>query len=81
MMTFHFFMDPGHGWLRVPRKMVEGLDISPYSYQRGDWVYLEEDDDMEKFVVYFGKENLRFIEHHTNRQSRIRSYQSYRRET
>jgi hypothetical protein len=38
------FNDPGHAWLAVTRKELEGLDIldriSPYSYQKGVMVYL-----------------------------------------
>ena len=66
--------------------------ISPYSYQLNDWVYLEEDCDLGAFIVahlesagrptdhatrhewvaqYLGKT------HHTNNQSRIRSFFRY----
>ena len=47
--------DPGHGWLEVDRAELVALgilgDISPYSYQRGDKVYLEEDCDFSRFLL------------------------------
>ena len=49
-----YFTDPGHGWLRVKRAELEDLgiagDITPYSYTKGQWVYLEEDLDMATFM-------------------------------
>lgn len=50
-MTFKHYFDPGHGWVAVERKLIEGLgllnQISPYSFQSksGKTVYLEEDRD------------------------------------
>lgn len=48
-MRLNFISDPGHGWLVVDRKHVVELgiapEISPYSYQKGDIAYLEEDCD------------------------------------
>ena len=45
--------DPGHGWLEVPRGLLDTLgiagDISRYSYVRGDRAFLEEDCDAVKF--------------------------------
>lgn len=55
-MKWH--VDSGHGWLEVNRKSLEklGVDkkISPYSYQKGTKVYLEEDCDASiYFEAYF----------------------------
>jgi hypothetical protein len=51
-LTFH--TDPGHGWLQVDRADLDALDIahkiSRYSYERGPWVYLEEDCDAALFM-------------------------------
>lgn len=48
-----FHQDAGHGWLCVKRAELERLgianQISRCSYERGASVYLEEDDDAEKF--------------------------------
>lgn len=80
-MKFIYFTDPGHGWLKVPRKLLEDLgiadQISHYSYQRGDYVYLEEDMDYTRFFNAYGMTESQVIERHTNRRSRIRSYRPY----
>jgi len=51
-LTMH--SDPGHGWLEVPRGLLDTLgiagDISDYSYIRGDRAFLEEDCDASRFV-------------------------------
>lgn len=50
-----FHSDASHGWYQVPRGvLVESgcaEDITPYSYQRGDQVYLEEDCDAGTFFT------------------------------
>lgn len=47
--TLVFHTDPGHGWLEVTRAQLDALgitaQITPYSYQHRDRVYLEEDID------------------------------------
>lgn len=52
--TFYFHQDAGHGWLAVPRKELKALgiltQISGYSYQKGQTVYLEEDIDAQIFL-------------------------------
>jgi hypothetical protein len=49
-----FISDPGHGWGRVVRGAIEDVGIadkiSRYSYQEGDFVYLEEDCDLYLFI-------------------------------
>jgi len=49
-----FHNDPGHGWLAVKRKELEDLgilsDITPYSYEKGETVYLEEDQDLTTYI-------------------------------
>jgi hypothetical protein len=52
------YSDPGHSWLRVPVVEIEPIKdkISPYSYMRGKFVYLEEDCDMRLFLEHkFGE--------------------------
>lgn len=50
---FVFHNDGGHGWLAVKRKLIEALgienEISIFSYQKGQSVYLEEDQDLGTF--------------------------------
>lgn len=49
-----FHTDAGHGWLKVNRADIDALgiahQISPYSYQRGDAAFLEEDCDASLFM-------------------------------
>jgi len=84
MRKYDFYSDPGHGWLKVKRQeLVElGIEsqISVYSYQKGDAVYLEEDSDAPKFMDAWERANLRsipYIEHTADRASRIRTYQPF----
>ena len=50
---FRFISDPGHGWLEVPRSLLSELgileEITTYSYQKKELVYLEEDCDASRF--------------------------------
>jgi len=52
--TYIFHTDAGHGWLAVKRKELIALNIlskiSPFSYQAGGTVYLEEDCDATIFM-------------------------------
>jgi hypothetical protein len=67
--SYTFHSDPGHGWLEVPRLDVFELgiagQITQYSYQDGDKVYLEEDLDMTTFAnayeAKFGKGSFKKI--------------------
>lgn len=86
---FNFYEDPGHGWLKVPLTLLKELqiekDISYFSYYRKGHVYLEEDSDLLKFVNAMKKKNWTFSESniksfHTNRSSKIRSYDAYQKE-
>jgi hypothetical protein len=86
--VFDVYNDPGHGWLKVPFKDIVDLglvnNISSFSYTRGDYVYLEEDRDASLFLEKLAEVNkvdiktFMFREHHTNRSSKIRSYDSYK---
>lgn len=59
-----FHTDPGHGWLAVKKSELIYLGlleyVTPYSYMKGDTVYLEEDMDAGMFMAAyeekFGKE-------------------------
>lgn len=52
---YEFIEDPGHGWLKVPSAELDALNIraaiTRYSFERNGFAYLEEDCDLEKFVV------------------------------
>lgn len=82
--TFKYYQDAGHGWMAVKRKiLLEFLDanqISPYSYQKGATVYLEEDCDMP--LLYNKIKNAGFKINlisvvNADRPSQIRSYERY----
>ena len=75
------FSDPSHGWLSVKRRLIGGTDISPYSYQRGQTVYLEEDSDLQNWIRDMESIGyIVFIDHRiTNKSSQIRSYDPFSR--
>ncbi len=81
--SFDFYEDPGHGWLKVPRKLLRELRIedkvSSYSFQYGDFAYLEEDCDMTLFEQAMAAAGwaLEYRRHTTDRTSRIRGYRSF----
>lgn len=51
-MNIIFHSDPSHGWGEVLRSdlIKYGFKPSSCSYQKGDKVYLEEDDDLGGFL-------------------------------
>lgn len=84
VLNLKFYSDPGHGWLAIKRNLLvkEGLlnHISPYSYQRGATVYLEEDRDASIVVNALQGRGYTVwnVPKHTDKTSPIRSYESFR---
>lgn len=82
-MKVKFYTDPGHGWVAVKRNLLEDLgilnDITHYSYQRGQTVYLEEDCDLATFVTALARkgETIEYQESFTEDRSPIRSYDHF----
>jgi len=82
--TYVFHSDPGHGWLAVRKTELAFLNIAdkitPYSYAKGDTVYLEEDCDAGEFVkayeAKFGKKPV-YKESYLERTP-IRYYNQYK---
>lgn len=83
-MKAKFFNDPGHGWLRV--KTVNLIDlgiadkISAYSYQSGQYAYLEEDCDASVFMNAAKAQGVEVElapESYCNKSSAIRRFNSY----
>lgn len=79
-----YYSDPGHGWYRVRRLLISAYgvsaSISPYSYQRGDYVYLEEDADVGTFTraVEAAGDKVEIVGNTTtNEDSFIRSMDRY----
>lgn len=87
MRPFKVYNDTQHGWIAVKRILLKNLGIfnkiTPFSYQRGQTVYLEEDLDAATFIkayeVQFGKKP-EFEYHNSNYSSPIRRYDHFRAE-
>ena len=85
MNKYKFIADPGHGWLEVPIKELIELGIvekiSPYSYIKGEFAYLEEDCDATEFAKAKGWSNKEVSDSmelvDLNHLSDIRYYQRY----
>ena len=83
-ISIKVFADPGHAWARFPKARLVKLGIadkiSCYSYQNGTNAFLEEDCDLSVLITALKDKGyeIKFNESHTNRQSKIRGYCSYR---
>ena len=83
-ISIKVFADPGHAWARVAKSKLVKLGIaekiSPYSYQKGENAFLEEDCDLTVYINALRKRGyeVKFNESYTNRQSKIRNYFSYK---
>lgn len=83
--TITFYADSGHGWAKIKRSELVKLNIadliSQYSYERGEYAYLEEDCDLSTYINALrnnGYTEFKFAGTTcAERQSRIRSYNSY----
>lgn len=82
-MTLDFYQDPGHGWVKIHLDKLKALgidkDISYFSYTRKQYAYLEEDGDLSILIKACDDRGivLKFREHNSDRDSKIRNYQSY----
>lgn len=82
--TLLMYEDPGHGWCKVSRNdkifQMIAKEVSCFSHQLGESVYLEEDDDLGlycKKLKELGYE-IKWKYNHTDDESRIRRYEQYR---
>jgi len=81
--TVIVYNDPSHAWAKVRKDVLVNLGIADkitrYSYQRGDYAYLEEDCDLTTLCMAPNERDTRikFVEKNTNKDSRIRSYERY----
>jgi len=75
--------DSGHGWLKVPIRTLEELEIEDQitssSYERGPNAYLEEDQDMTTFMEAAEAKgwDVQVRTVNDGDRSKIRSYDSY----
>lgn len=84
-ITIPYYSDPGHGWVKVNKSVLKDLGISdkitPYSYQRKEFVYLEEDYDAGILIEALKIAGIIFKIKpisNANRYSKIRNYETYR---
>jgi hypothetical protein len=83
-ISIKVFADPGHAWARFPKAKLVILGIadkiSTYSYMNGPNAFLEEDCDLSTLMGALKAKGyeVKFNESHTNRQSKIRGYNTYR---
>ena len=86
-MKLRYIQDPSHGWLEVPRGLLQVLGIehtiTSYSYQHNDKVYLEEDLDMIKFIraIKANSNILPDIQDVYQERTAVRSYDPYEVDT
>lgn len=83
VFTMTLYSDAGHAWAKVRRDVLVNLGIADkitrYSYQRGDYAYLEEDCDLTTLCMALMERDTRvkFVEKRSNKDSKIRSYERY----
>lgn len=83
--TFDAISDPGHGWLKVPCKLLCELGITkaitPYSYVKGEYAYLEEDCDLSTFMNAMREQRpdteIKQRPRIADKSSRVRNYSGY----
>ena len=82
-ITLDVYNDPGHGWIKVPVKLLTQLkivkQITAYSYIYRNFAFLEEDQDAFTLISALNKEEIKykFREHNSNRYSKIRNYPKF----
>ena len=83
-ISIKVFGDPGHAWARIAKSKLVKLGIadkiSTYSYMNGPNAFLEEDCDLSLLMGVLRERGyeIKFNESHTNRQSKIRGYSTYK---
>jgi hypothetical protein len=87
MKSITIYTDPSHGWAKVSLTELFNLEIqdkiSTYSYIRSNakyaYAYLEEDCDLSTYLKALDDKGIKFriIEKHTDKSSKIRSYNRY----
>lgn len=82
-LAFDVYNDPGHGWIKVSKKHLIRLfgeqwrkSFTSCSYERGDYTFLEEDQDAATLIQRLKDNQIQPVwrHHHTDRYSRIRNY-------
>jgi len=79
----NFYTDPAHGWLEVKRSDLVTLgiedQISRFSYEQGARVYLEEDNDMSRYMEAAAAAGwtIKTADFHNDAESFIRLLKGY----
>jgi hypothetical protein len=82
-LSLNYYQDGGHGWVKISIDKLKQLGIadkiSRYSYMRKNYAYLEEDCDLSTLYAAADKAGIeiRLKQYHTNKTSKIRSYDNY----
>lgn len=82
-MKIKFYSDPGHGWGAVKRKILDELGIADqithFSFQKGQTVYLEEDCDLPALVTQLALNGVtvEYEQRSTEGRSPIRGYDRF----
>lgn len=82
-MKIIYHNDGGHGWYAVKRKKLESMgilnNVSGFSYERGQTVYLEEDCDASLFFNALSEEEKQQIKIINSYQDRspVRRYSRF----
>lgn len=82
---FEVFSDPSHSWIKVKKTFLTYLIgddwrkyFTSFSYERADFVYLEEGKDTATLHFHLKQKSIQpelaLQEHKTNRPSKIRGY-------
>lgn len=84
VINIKVYSDSGHAWGAVKRNLLVELGIAhlitPFSYQKGKTVYLEEDVDLTTLINTLKGRGIFYKtveKSHANRSSPIRNYQCY----
>lgn len=84
--TFRVYSDPGHAWVKVAKPFLVQIIghnwrqiFTCFSYERGQYVYLEEDEDARRFMDLSCAAGIKPLLKPAstgvaNRYSRIRNY-------
>lgn len=81
--TIILYSDPEKSWAKIKRSVLDDLGLSEYisnwSYQRGHYVYLDDDEDLPMVCQRINDHgtSIKFVEKRSNRDSKIRSYERY----
>lgn len=82
-MNITHYCDPGHGWMKVSKELLIKLgiekQITAWSFERGEYAYLEEDCDASLLLktLDLNKIEWKIKTSHTNKRSRIRNYKRF----